>query len=140
MEKKVPEAIKLLNDNDFYVIVISNQSGVGRGYYRIQDVDKLHEWINTYLNSKGCFIDRFYYAPYYKFSKQKRFRMGKNLRKPNIGMFNQAMKNFDIIKKNTFFIGDKDTDAKAAKKFNIKYLKVDNKTNLYNLIKKKIIN
>ena len=55
-------------------------------------------------------------------------------------MFNQAMKNFDIIKKNTFFIGDKDTDAKAAKKFNIKYLKVDNKTNLYNLIKKKIIN
>ena len=66
--------------------------------------------------------------------------MGKSLRKPNIGMFNQAMKNFDIIKKNTFFIGDKDTDAKAAKKFNIKYLKVDNKTNLYNLIKKKIIN
>ncbi len=139
-KKKVPEAIKLLNDNDFYVIVISNQSGVGRGYYRIQDVDKLHQWINTYLNSKGCFIDRFYYAPYYKFSKQKRFRMGKSFRKPNIGMFNQAMRNFNIIKKNSFFIGDKDTDAKAAKEFNIKYFNVDNKTNLYNLIKKKIIN
>ena len=55
-------------------------------------------------------------------------------------MFNIAMRHFKIIKKNSFFIGDKDTDAKAAKEFNIKYFNVDNKTNLYNFIKKKIIN
>jgi D-glycero-D-manno-heptose 1,7-bisphosphate phosphatase len=137
-KKKVPEAIKLLNDNDFYVIIISNQSGVGRGYYKIQDVDTLHEWVNTYLHNKGCFIDKFYYSPYYKFSKQKKFRVEKNLRKPNIGMFNKAVRQFKIIKKNSYFIGDKDTDAKAAKKFNIKYFNVDNKTNLYNLVKKYI--
>ena len=137
-KKQVPEAIKLLNDNDFYVIIISNQSGVGRGYYKIQDVDTLHEWVNTYLHNKGCFIDKFYYSPYYKFSKQKKFRVGKNLRKPNIGMFNKAVRQFKIIKKNSYFIGDKDTDAKAAKKFNIKYFNVDNKTNLYNLVKKYI--
>jgi histidinol phosphatase-like enzyme len=53
-------------------------------------------------------------------------------------MFNKAVRQFKIIKKNSYFIGDKDTDAKAAKKFNIKYFNVDNKTNLYNLVKKYI--
>ena len=54
MEEEIPEAIKLLNDNNYYVIVISNQSGIGRGYYKEKDVNILHSWINHQLNIKGA--------------------------------------------------------------------------------------
>ena len=55
-------------------------------------------------------------------------------------MFKSACKDFDIIKKKSYFIGDKDTDRQAAKNFNIKYINVDNKTDLYSLLKKKLKN
>lgn len=137
-KKKIPEAIKLLNDNNYYVIVISNQSGVGRGYYKEKDVNVLHSWINHQLNIKGAFIDKFYYSPYYKLSKFKKYQKNKNLRKPNTGMFKLAIKDFEIIKKRSYFVGDNDSDRLAAKKFKVKYINVDNKTNLYSLLKKKL--
>ena len=138
-KKKVIEAIKYLNDNNYYVIVISNQAGVGKGYYKQSHVDKLHEWMDKELNNKGAYIDKYYYATFYKHSKIKKFRTGSYYRKPNIGMFKKAFKEFKIIKNKSYFIGDKITDELAAKKFKIKYFNGDNKTNLYNLIKKKII-
>ena len=70
-KKNVKKAIKFLNDNNYYVIVISNQSGIGRGFYKEKDVEKLHTWINSQLNLYGAYIDKFYYSPFYKFSKTK---------------------------------------------------------------------
>ena len=60
------------------------------------------------------------------------------MRKPNIGMFKLATKDFEIIKERSYFVGDNDSDRLAAKKFKVKYLNVDNKTNLYSLLKKKL--
>ena len=60
------------------------------------------------------------------------------MRKPNTGMFEKAKKEINIDLKRSFYIGDNQTDRKAAKKFKIKYFNVDNKTDLYNLLKKKI--
>lgn len=137
-KKNIFKAIKFLNDNNYYVIVITNQSGIGRGLYSYKDVESLHDWINKKLFNHGALIDRFYYAPYYKFSKNKKYRKGKNLRKPNTGMFEKAKKEINIDLKRSFYIGDNQTDRKAAKKFKIKYFNVDNKTDLYNLLKKKI--
>jgi D,D-heptose 1,7-bisphosphate phosphatase len=137
-KKNVIKAIKLLNDNGYLVIVISNQSGIGRGFYSHKDVEKLHTWINKKLISYGAFIDRFYFAPYFKFSKNKKYRQGEEFRKPNTGMFKKAMKDFKIDKYNSYFIGDNNGDKKAAKKFKIKYFNVDNNTDLYSLIKKKL--
>jgi len=137
-KKNVIKAIKLLNDNGFLVIVISNQSGVGRGFYSHLDVKKLHTWINKKLISYEAFIDRFYFSPYFKFSTNKKYRLGEKFRKPNTGMFKKAMEDFKIDKNNSYFIGDNDSDRKAAKKFKIKYFNVDNNTDLYSLIKKKL--
>ena len=53
-------------------------------------------------------------------------------------MFNKAVRDFKIDKKISYFIGDKDSDKNAAKKFKIKYYNVDNNTDLYNLIKNKL--
>ena len=71
LEKKVIKTIKYLNDNNYYVIVISNQSGIGRGLYKEEDVEKLHTWINQ-IGKKGAYIDKFYYAPYDECSKNKK--------------------------------------------------------------------
>ena len=87
---------------------------------------------------KGAYIDKFYFSPFYKNSYYKKFRIGGEYRKPNIGMFNKAVRDFKIDKKISYFIGDKDSDKNAAKKFKIKYYNVDNNTDLYNLIKNKL--
>ena len=133
-KKNVIKTIKYLNDNNYYVIVISNQSGIGRGLYKEEDVEKLHTWINQELSKKGAYIDKFYYAPYYEYSKNKKYTKGKKNRKPNIGMFLRAFYEFDIIKKSSFYVGDKDIDKIAAKNFGIKYLNVNNNSDIYNVL------
>tara|TARA_B100001057_G_scaffold499059_1_gene608225 strand:+ start:16784 stop:17941 length:1158 start_codon:yes stop_codon:yes gene_type:complete len=137
-KKNVVKAIKFLNDNNYYVIVISNQSGIGRGLYGEKDVNRLHSWINKQLNEKGAYIDKFYYSPFYKLSKYRQYRKGANLRKPNVGLFKLATKDFEIIKGKSYFVGDKESDRLAARKFKIKYINVDNETNLYSLLLKEL--
>ena len=138
-KKGVYKAIKLLNDNNFLVIVVTNQSGIGRGFYTKKDVENLHIWVSRKLQLYNAKIDKFYYSPYFKKAKRKIFRKGLIYRKPNIGLFNTAMKEFNIKKEDSFFIGDKFSDRLAAKKIGIKYFNVNKKTNLLNLIKRKII-
>ncbi len=137
-KKNVIKAIKLLNRKNYHVIVISNQSGIGRGYYKEKDVIHLHGWINKKLNFYGANIDKFYYSPYFAYSKNKKYRIRSVLRKPNIGLFQKAFNEFNIIKKGSFFIGDRETDRITAKNFKIKHFNVDNDTDLYNFIEKKL--
>ena len=73
--KNVKKAIKYLNDNNYLVVIVSNQSGIGRGYYKEADLKKLHSWIQLELK-KDAKIDKFYFAPYYKFSTTKKYRLG----------------------------------------------------------------
>ena len=68
-------------------------------------------------------IDKFYFAPYYKFSKNKNYRKNKNLRKPNNGMLKKALKDFKISPKNCFMIGDKKSDLLAKKNRHNLFLK-----------------
>ena len=117
--KNISKFIKKYNDNNFYVFVITNQSGIGRGYYTENQVIELHNWINSQLYKCGAHIDRFYYAPFYKKSKILKYRKNKNLRKPNIGMVKLALKEWSINKKKSIIIGDKNTDLELAKKLNI---------------------
>ena len=124
----VKKGIKRLNDNNFFVFVITNQAGVGRGYYSEQKVLKLHNWISSELQKIGAYIDYFFYAPYYKYSKKLKYRKGVKLRKPNTGMIDKAIKNWPIELKNSFLIGDKQLDMELAKRVNIKgYLMKNNK-------------
>ena len=90
------------------------------------------------LNEKGAYIDKFYYSPFYKLSKYRQYRKGANLRKPNVGLFKLATKDFEIIKEKSYFVGDKESDRLAARKFKIKYINVDNETNLYSLLLKEL--
>jgi D-glycero-D-manno-heptose 1,7-bisphosphate phosphatase len=121
----VIEGIKILNDNGYYVIVISNQSGVGRGFYSTKKLNNFHKYINSELNKQGAFINKFYYSPYHPEAKIKKYRKISKCRKPGIGMFLQAMKDYKIQKKKSFFIGDSKSDFLAAKNFKIPFFYPD---------------
>ena len=131
--------IKYFNEKLYHVIVLTNQSGVGRGYYETKDVENLHNWINKSLNINGSFIDKFYYSPYFKDSKNFGHKKYFKLRKPNDGMIKKACKEFNINMKKSLFIGDQQSDLILAKKCKIKYFmaKKNNLSSLFKSLKKK---
>ena len=119
-KKNVIEAIKFLNKHNYYVIVVTNQAGIGKGFYSERKLLKLHYWINERVYKAGGYISKFYYSPFYKNSAVKKYRQESNLRKPKPGMLIKAFKEFKFFKKkNTFLIGDNITDIEAGKNFNI---------------------
>lgn len=120
--------IKYLNDNGYYVFVITNQSGIGRGFYKKKDVEKLHLWAQKKLAEKGAHVDEFFMAPYYE--KNKKFSKKDYLmRKPNTGMIDLAKKKWSIKFDTSILIGDQLTDELLAKKLKIKFYKVNNLIN-----------
>ena len=135
----VIDTLKLLNFFKIKIIVISNQSGIGRGYYSMKSYLNLIKEINEKLKKDEIKIDRFYCAPYFKFAKEEIYRSSVNLRKPNNGMIIKAMRDFKLNKKNCFMIGDKKSDLIAAKKSKIQFYK-KNKVSLYDQIIKNLQN
>ena len=131
------EALKFLKFLNVKILVVTNQSGIGRGLYTKKDFYKLNRLINKNLKIHKTKIDKFYFAPYYKFSKNKNFKKNKNLRKPNNGMLMRALKDYKISRKNCFMIGDKKSDLLAAKKTKIIFYKKKN-SSLFNQIIKNL--
>jgi D-glycero-D-manno-heptose 1,7-bisphosphate phosphatase len=132
------KAIKFLNEKNFKVVVVTNQSGVARGFFTIKDVCKIHSYIQKKLKENNAKIDAFYFCPFHKDGIIKRYKKNSSLRKPNIGMFRLAQKRWDVDKKNSFMIGDQKTDIEFAKRIKVKGFLFDQK-NLYKFIKTRII-
>jgi len=129
------KAIKYLNDKNYKVVVVTNQSGVARGFFRIKDVKIIHSYIQKKLKENEAKIDKFYFCPFHKDGIVKKYKKNSSLRKPNIGMFHLVQKKYKIDKINSFMIGDQKTDVMFAKMANIRgYL--FNKKNLYMFTKK----
>jgi D,D-heptose 1,7-bisphosphate phosphatase len=111
---KAIEAIKGFNDLGFYVIVVSNQSGIARGLYSKRNVDDLHNYVNEELKNSNAKIDEYYYCPHHP-----DFTGECNCRKPNIAMIEKAQNKYNINLKDSFFIGDRITDIETALNSNI---------------------
>ena len=132
----VGKAINYLNSKNFCVIIISNQACVGKGIISEKILNNIHKYMkNKLVKNHKAYIDDIYYSPYYKFSKNNKYKENKNDRKPNIGMFLKAEKKWNINMNKSFFIGDSITDYKASKKLKLKFY-YKRKGSLYNQIKK----
>ena len=131
------KSIKYLKNLGYKVVVVTNQSGIARGYFYVKDVEALHKQVQIELNKIGTSIDKFFYCPFHKDGVIKRFKKKSRLRKPDIGMFLKVQKIWNIDKKNSFIIGDQLTDMQFAKKSGIKGFFFDKK-NLYEFIKENI--
>ncbi len=104
------QAVKLLKDRGFLVIITTNQSGIGRNIYTENDMHSVHEAIQDHLTEK---IDAFYFCPHLPDA-------GCVCRKPSLGMIEQACDNFEIDLENSWMIGDKVLDVELGFNANIK--------------------
>ena len=109
-----PEVIRLFNSRAWPVVVVTNQSGVARGYYRETDVQALHSWMNEALARQGAHIDAFYYCPHYLTGSMPEYMVDCECRKPKPGMIRRAMDEWHADPGQSFLIGDKPSDMEAA--------------------------
>lgn len=116
----VPESIKIFNRLNLFVIVVTNQSGVARGYFPESLVKQLHKKLITDMKQQGAHIDDIYYCPHHPLEGNVRYRKECQCRKPNPGMINKAVDEHYIDLKRSYMIGDRYKDVLFAKKLNIK--------------------
>lgn len=119
------EAVRLLNQAGFLTIVVTNQSGVARGYYSEDDVERFNSEVRRRLDAAGARIDAFYYCPHHPQGIVARYAVACDCRKPKPGLLDQATRDFAIDRARSFMIGDKDDDMKAAAAFGIRGIKFD---------------
>jgi len=111
-----PAAIARLKRAGFLVIVVTNQSGVARGYFDIDAVHQLHEHLQRQLSADGAGIDGFYLCPHHPEHGVGEFKTDCDCRKGNPGMLLQAAKDYDIDLESSYMVGDKLADVEAGKR------------------------
>jgi D-glycero-D-manno-heptose 1,7-bisphosphate phosphatase len=109
-------ALKLLREAGFQLFVVSNQSGVARGYFPESMVRKVHQRLQQMLKAKGARIDAFFYCPHYPGGSVKAFARVCDCRKPAIGMIQQAARQYPVDLRRSYVVGDKMDDLFLARK------------------------
>lgn len=108
------EAIQWMNRNHFKVIVVTNQSGIARGRYKVDDVLHLHNWVDEQLKQHDAWIDDWYIAPHHPEHDTDPPSFKPSHRKPGTGMFEAAADKHDIDISQSCMAGDKETDLQPA--------------------------
>ncbi|MEO5377882.1 MAG: HAD family hydrolase [Magnetococcus sp. DMHC-6] len=108
------EAIRLLNQRGYLVIVVTNQSGIARGFFDEATVIALHQWIQAQLAQHQAWVDGWYYCPHHPTAGIGPYLTSCFCRKPNPGMILQAIQEWEIDPSVSFLIGDQPRDCQAA--------------------------
>jgi len=108
------EAVRLANDRGFHAFVVTNQAGVARGLYSEADVAVLHREIQSELLEHGAAVDDIRYCPYHPEGTVAQYRHESSWRKPDPGMLTDLMAKWEIERRGSLLIGDKESDLQAA--------------------------
>ncbi len=114
------EALNLLQSSGFEIIIITNQAGIAKGFYTENDYKNLTNWYLNVLKTKNINVLDVFHCPYHHASTIEKYKKKSFYRKPNPGMFLDAIKihNIDVTK--SFSVGDKFTDIQASMSAGIK--------------------
>lgn len=107
------DSLKYLQNLEYKLFIITNQSGIARNYYSIENFNELTVWILNEFKKNNIEISQVELCPHGPNDNC-------NCRKPKIGMINNILKNFSIDLENSWLIGDKSSDILCAKNANIK--------------------
>ena len=129
------EAVAYLTNEGYTVFVVTNQSGIARGYYEVEDMQRLHEHMAAEITEAGGKITKFYYCPHLPTGKVAKYAIECDCRKPKPGLLLQAMSEYHICKENSFLIGDKKRDLESAEAAGIRGYLYEN-GNLLEFVKK----
>lgn len=125
----VSKAIKLLNENNYLVIIITNQSAINRGIITHDILAKIHELMKNDLGRHGAFVDAIYYCPH---------KPDENCscRKPKTGLIEKAISDYSISTDLSWLVGDSESDTLAAAKLGIKAIHMEQDTSLLKPVSK----
>ncbi|HOP47901.1 MAG TPA: HAD family hydrolase [Desulfobacteraceae bacterium] len=114
------EAIRILNRSQFLAIIVSNQSGVARGYFPIELVNEVHEYMINFLKKENAFIDGIYFCPHHRGGSVKEYSIPCNCRKPDTGLISKACEHLSIDMSRSYVIGDRISDIELSYRANLK--------------------
>ncbi len=109
----VGEGVKKLKDSGFKIIVVTNQSGIARGYFTELQLPKIHEKMEKEFQRSNVILDGIYYCPHHPEDNC-------NCRKPNTGLFERVINEQDIDVKKSYMLGDKILDVGAGKNIGVR--------------------
>ncbi len=109
-------AIRRLNEAGFQVVLVTNQSGVARGYFPESLVHEAHERLFEMLKSEGARIDAVYYCPHHPKAGNSHYTVDCDCRKPKTGLIDRALKERAIDIRHSYMVGDKWSDVELAQR------------------------
>ncbi len=110
------EAVRWLNEAGYLVIVVTNQAGIGRGYYTEAQFHALMQWMNAELRRHGAHLDAYEFCPYHAEHGVGEYKRESDCRKPNPGMLLRAIDTWPIRREGSFICGDKPKDVEAGRR------------------------
>ena len=120
----VVEALTELRERGYMLIVITNQGGVSKGKYTIEDVEALHHHMQSLLEQKGAVIDEIYYCPHHSDNEACLCR------KPQPLMIEKALARYNIDPGQSYFIGDSERDIEAGKAAGVRTILIESNSDL----------
>lgn len=118
------QAVRMLNVHGWQCVVVTNQSGIGRGFYTTEIMHSINSKMYRHFEKQGAKIDGLYYCPHDPNSKIEEFRVKCECRKPKTGMLEAAAADLPIDRNRTIFIGDKYSDMQTGFNFGSKTIMV----------------
>lgn len=113
------EALKIFEELGYIVIVVTNQSGIARGYYTEVDLERLNSYMMIKVKENGGNISKCYYCPHHSEKGLDQYKIECNCRKPEAGMLINAIGEYDIDVEKSYMVGDKISDIQAGEKVKV---------------------
>jgi D-glycero-D-manno-heptose 1,7-bisphosphate phosphatase len=108
------DLVRFAKGKGYLVIVVTNQAGIGRGYYSEEQFQQLTKWMCGVFDQEGAPIDRVYFSPYHPTAGLGIYRKDDETRKPRPGMLLRAKHDFGLSLEDSILVGDKPTDIQAG--------------------------
>ena len=136
----VSKAIKKINNSGYLAIVVTNQPVIARGEVTREELNEIHNKMETFLGQEGAYLDGIYYCPHHPHKGYAgeivELKIDCDCRKPKPGMLIQASKDFNINLNQSWMIGDSDNDILAGVNAGCKTERVTEEESLYDIIER----